>query len=186
MSANKHSRDPFEILRDYEQRSLQDAAMETAPDTSGEIWTGIAYRIGEQDFVTQLAEIREVINPPDLTRVPGARSWIRGLANIHGTLLPVIDLCAYLGVGEMGPETADTRIVVVQQHDLIVGVVVDGVLGMRNFREHEETQVEKNDSNPLASLVSRAYGRSGRIWHVLSFETLLTQPEFLAAAVEAA
>lgn len=186
MSASTHSRDPFEILRDYEQRSLQDAATETAPDASGQIWTGIAYRIGGQDLVTQLAEIREVINPPELTDVPGARSWIRGLANIHGTLLPVIDLYAYLGVGEMGPETADTRIVIVQHNDLIVGVVVDGVLGMRNFREHEETQMEKSDNNPLASLVSSAYGRSGRVWQVLSFQTLLTQPEFLAAAVEAA
>lgn len=185
MSASKNSRDPFEILRDYEQRSLQDA-MEAAPDASGPIWTGIAYRIGEQDLVTRLAEIREVINPPELTDVPGARSWIRGLANVHGTLLPIIDLYAYLGVGDMGPAKADTRIVVVQHHDLIVGVIVDGVLGMRNFQEHEETQLEKSDNNPLASLVSRAYGRSGRVWQVLSFQALLTQPEFLAAAVEAA
>lgn len=185
MSASTHSRDPFEILRDYEQRSLQDAG-EAATDTSGQIWTGIAYRIGEQDLVTQLSEIREVINPPELTDVPGARSWIRGLANVHGTLLPVVDLYAYLGVGEMGPEKADTRIVVAQHQDLIVGVIVDGVLGMRNFQDNEETRIEGSDNNPLASLVSRAYGRSGRIWHVLSFQTLLTKPEFLAAAVEAA
>lgn len=186
MSVSTHSRDPFEILRDYEQRSLLDSTTETAPDTSGQIWTGIAYRIGEQDFVTQLSEIREVINPPELTHVPGVRTWVRGLANVHGTLLPVVDLYAYLGVGEMGAETDDTRIVVAQHHDLIVGVIVDSVLGMRNFQAHEETPVEKSDSNPLASLVSRAYGRSGRVWQVLSFETLLTKPEFLAAAVAAA
>ena len=51
-------------------------------------------------YLVAREEAREVLGVPSpLTRVPGAKSWILGLANIRGQLLPIIDLRAFLGSG---------------------------------------------------------------------------------------
>lgn len=185
MAASTNGRDPFELLRDYESRSLRDSAAEAVPEDEGSIWTGIAYRLAGQDLVTLLSEIREVINPPSLTMVPGVNEWILGLANVHGTLLPVVDLRTWLGAGGQRTMTADTRVIVAQHEDTIVGIVVDGVLGMRNFRSQDEEQAGGGDDSFLAPYLTGAFGRSGRSWNVLSFEKLLSDPAFVGAAVAA-
>ncbi len=77
--------------------------------------------------------MREVLNyPGQLTRVPGAKSWIKGLANVRGALLPVIDLRQYLGSGAT-PLTRNTRLLVVNHRDVPAGLMVDEVLGFRRF-----------------------------------------------------
>ena len=60
-------------------------------------------------YLVAREEAREVLGvPAPLTRVPGAKSWILGLANVRGQLLPIIDLRAYLGSGPT-PDVAQHR-----------------------------------------------------------------------------
>ena len=70
------------------------------------------------------------------TRVPGAKSWIKGLANVRGQLLPIIDLRHFLGSG-ITPITRNTRVLVVNHREIPAGLVVDEVLGFRRFAEGE-------------------------------------------------
>ena len=70
-------------------------------DVSTEEWVGIGLRLGNERFVVGREEVREVLMlPSTLTRVPGAKPWIRGLANVRGHLLPIADLRGFLGAGE--------------------------------------------------------------------------------------
>ncbi|MBF8291197.1 MAG: twitching motility protein PilI, partial [Steroidobacteraceae bacterium] len=58
--------------------------------------------MGGETFLVERDEAREVMGvPAPITRVPGARPWIMGLANVRGQLLPVIDLKQYFGSGEL-------------------------------------------------------------------------------------
>jgi methyl-accepting chemotaxis protein len=68
--------------------------------------------------------------------VPGAKSWVKGLANVRGHLLAVIDLRQFLG-GSATVMTRNTRILVVNHRDIPAGLVVDEVLGFRRFAENE-------------------------------------------------
>ena len=72
--------------------------------------------------------------PASTTRVPGAKAWIKGLANVRGQLLPIIDLRQFLGSG-VTPVTRNTRIVVVNHREIPAGLIVDEVLGFRRFAE---------------------------------------------------
>lgn len=122
---------PFDLLRAMEQRGMRAAAENL--DHRDHEWTGLAFRLGDQVFVAAREEVREVLVYPDLiTRIPGSKNWITGLANVRGQLLPVIDLKAFLG----GPVTRpgrETRIISVNHRDVPAGLVVDEVLGFRRF-----------------------------------------------------
>ena len=91
---------PFELLKELDRRARAASQGQPEAAASGAEWVGIAFRLGGEAFLLAREETREVMGyPPSVTRVPGARPWIRGLANVRGQLLPVIDLRAFLGSG---------------------------------------------------------------------------------------
>ena len=94
---------PFELLVELERRARAAiAAREGTPAASDE-WVGIGFRLGAERFVTSRADVREVLPIPEqVTRVPGAKPWLRGIANLRGQLLTVVDLKSFLGAGSAG------------------------------------------------------------------------------------
>jgi chemotaxis signal transduction protein len=75
-----------------------------------------------------MADVAEVGKVPALTRVPGVSSWLAGVANWRGRILPVLDLRSLLGadVVELGPTA---RLVVLATDGTSVGVLADAVEG---------------------------------------------------------
>ena len=125
---------------------------------------------------------REVLGVPSpLTRVPGAKPWLRGLANVRGQLLPVLDLRQFLGSG-ITPATRNTRVLVVNHREIPAGLMVDEVLGFRRFPESEFT----GDVPPTVVRCERylagAFRRGDEHWPVLSLRTLVESPSFQDAA----
>ena len=90
---------PFELLQELERRSRSAIAGQGTGDLTAE-WVGIGFRIGQEQFVANRDEVREVLMLPEsMTRVPGARRWMLGIANLRGHLLPLIDVKMMLGTG---------------------------------------------------------------------------------------
>ena len=126
---------PFELLAELERRGRAVSAQVSQEGTAGREWVGVALRMAGDLYLVAREETREVLGlPPALTRVPGAKQWIKGLANVRGQLLPVIDLRHFLGSGTT-PITRNTRVVVVNHREIPAGLLVDEVLGFRRFAE---------------------------------------------------
>ncbi|NQV87652.1 MAG: chemotaxis protein CheW, partial [Woeseiaceae bacterium] len=88
---------PFELLKEMESRSRTAHAGQGAGSMPSE-WVGVGFRIGEEQFVANRDHVREVLMLPEsMTRVPGARRWLLGIANLRGHLLPLVDLKLMLG-----------------------------------------------------------------------------------------
>ncbi|MGH8324361.1 MAG: chemotaxis protein CheW, partial [Steroidobacteraceae bacterium] len=99
---------PFELLAELERRGRAVCAQVNQEGTTGREWVGVALRMAGDLYLVAREETREVLGlPPTLTRVPGAKQWIKGLANVRGQLLPVIDLRQFLGSGTT-PVTRNT------------------------------------------------------------------------------
>ena len=114
--------------------------------------------------------------------MPGAKTWIKGLANVRGQLLPIIDLRQFLGSG-VTPLTRNTRIVVVNHREIPAGLMVDEVLGFRRFAEGEFTRRCAADGGALRTLPRRRLPpRRQEQWPVLSLRTVLESPAFSEAA----
>jgi twitching motility protein PilI len=173
---------PFELLRELERRSRVAMTGSPADDVSTEEWVGIGMRLGNERFVVAREEVREVLMlPSTLTRVPGAKRWARGLANVRGHLLPIVDLRSFLGAGEIGTDRA-ARVMVANSAEVPVGLVVDEVYGFRRFLQREKV----TDFAPTVIRGDRylqgAFRRGLEVWPVFGLERLLQSREFQRAA----
>ena len=123
---------PFELLAEIERRSREAHSGPGAGAMPAE-WVGVGFRIGEEHFVANRDQVREVLMLPEgMTRVPGAKPWVSGLANVRGHLLPLVDLRAFLGAGTGGGGRS-SRVLVLNSNELPVGLIVDEVFGFRRF-----------------------------------------------------
>lgn len=173
---------PFELLQELERRGLSVSAQTGQDRAVAREWVGVALRLAGELYLAAREETREVLSvPPVLTRVPGAKAWIRGLANVRGQLLPIIDLRHFLGSG-VTPATRNTRILVVNHREIPAGLLVDEVLGFRRFAETEFT----GDAPPTVARCERylagAFRHDQEQWPVLNLRSILESPAFAEAA----
>lgn len=174
---------PFELLREIERRSR----IAVAGKTSGEIaeeWVGIGFRIGQEYFVAQRDQVREVLMLPDsMTRVPGASRWMLGIANLRGHLLPLIDLKMFLGSGRTSLRRV-TRVISVNHREIPAGLVVDEVQGFRRFSDNEYVEKWPQTAVRCDRYIQGAFERGPDIWPVFNLYDLLESSTFLQAAAE--
>src|SRR5690606_2592085 len=81
---------PFELLRELERLARVALTGQGGGAAAEREWVGVAFRLSSENFLVAREETREVLGFPSVvTRVPGAKGWIRGIANVRGQLLPV-------------------------------------------------------------------------------------------------
>src|ERR1700761_1882695 len=164
---------PFELLAELDRGGGAASAQVSQEGTAGREWVGVALRLAGDLFLVAREETREVLGiPASTTRVPGAKPWIRGLANVRGQLLPIIDLRQFLGSG-VTPITRNTRIVVVNPREIPAGLIVDEVLGFRRFAEAEFIGEAPPTVARCERYLAGAFRRAQEQWPVISLRNIL-------------
>ena len=177
----RDARSPFLVLADYEQRSLAHVAgLPEQLDAPG-LWRGVAYRVGAHRLASGFDEVVEILSMPVVTPIPGAESWMLGVANVRGTLLPVVDLKQFLE-GERTVIHESQRVLVVRQSGGDVAVTIDELFGQRSFVEAQGIELVGVADGRYAHFIDRAYRVNDQAWGVFSLERLTRTPEFRQAA----
>ena len=175
---------PFRLLKELDRRCRQAAAgrqQEAALET-GDEWVGVGLRIGDLNVLVERDEVREVLTVPPLARVPGARSWLRGLANVRGQLLSVVDLHELAG-GEPTVPTRASRVIAVKHPEIPAGLLVDEVRGFRRFQPDEAVnEIPEALSESFRGFFRGGFKRGKDFWAVLSLRDLVESQLFLQAA----
>jgi twitching motility protein PilI len=173
---------PWELLREFDRRARAAAQGKPESSVSGNEWVGIAFRLGGEAFLMAREETREVMSyPATVTRVPGAKGWVRGLSNLRGQLLPIVDLRAFLGSGAT-TVTRVTRVLVANHREIPAGLLVDEVMGFRRFYESEFSADLPPTLLRCERYLAGAFKRGAEVWPVFSVRTLLESQSFLQAA----
>jgi twitching motility protein PilI len=173
---------PYDLLVALDRRGQEASGVKVQNPDDNREWVGVAWRMAGEGYLVARDETREVLPyPAQLTRVPGAKPWVKGLANLRGALLPVIDLRQFLGSGAT-PLTRNTRLLVVSHRDVPAGLMVDEVLGFRRFVDAEFTGDAPPTIVRCERFVAGAFRRAGEGWPVLSLRLLVENPGFLDAA----
>lgn len=173
---------PFQWLQDLEKRAKLKALGLPRPEKVQQIWRGISFRLGDLLLVTPINDIREILHYPNaLAKVPGAKNWVKGLANIRGILLPVIDLQACLE-GTFTTMTKRVRILIINHSGLTAGLVVDEVLGIKHFPEQQRDLETPCKQNWVAPFVRGLFNYEDATWIVFDIHTLAESEKFLTAA----
>lgn len=172
--------DPFGQLLELDAR-LRAARMDAAAGEA-QTWTGLGFRLGETWLVAPRDDVREVIPPPPTTRVPNARGWMRGLANVRGELLAIVDLPALLGLPQAEHQRIQ-RVLVLNSKRNPVGMLVDEVAGYRQFLPGEQRAEIAARAAPFTPFLLGAFVREGQPWLAFSLHKLVQDESFRSAAL---
>ena len=181
IASTDFSATPFEVLAEYERRSLAHAAGAPEQIEAPGLWRGIGFRIGERHFVSSIAEVNEILTLPSLTLVPGAKSWLLGIANVRGNLVPVIDLREFTGAGRTTTSDA-SRVLVVRQHGGSAGLLIDEVLGQRSFSEEQLAATVGEADENYGRFVGENVQLGEVLWGLFSMAALTRSADFQQAA----
>lgn len=173
---------PFELLLQYEQRSLNHALGSATDDSDRGDWSGIGFRIGDYHLVAPVDDVNEVVILPELIRIPGIDSWVLGLVNIRSNLIPAIDLKAFL-TEEPAKITKHSRMLVINQPGGQAGLVVDEVFGQRHFSRAQEQDVENEEASRIYEYSDKYFSQEGVHWNVFEIQQLISDMAFQNAAV---
>lgn len=169
--------DPLALLR-----KIQTHSIETAPGLPQEIqaatlWSGVAFRLGEMHLVTQLDQVLEVLPCPEYTTVPGTKTWVKGVANIRGNLITIVDLAEYFGKPPVFLDER-ARLLVMNVPGLHTGLLVHEVLGLRHFDEEAERHDLPDLDDPVMAHVKAAFVRDHVLWAVFDMKSLADTAAF--------
>lgn len=182
MSQSTANIQAFEYLQSIEQRSFESASISAREDDLSRFWTGIGFKLAGNDYVVRLSEVAEIISIPRYTKVPGAKSWVKGLANIRGTLLPIMDLHSFFG--RKAPHSLRRqRLLVVNHAGIHCGVIVDEVLGLNHYENEEWVKEVPVSDEPMEDYLNGGFYTGDKLWTVFSLIALAETPAFRQVAL---
>lgn len=175
-----HAVDPFALLAELDARAHANAAPLPSQEEVQERWTGVGFSLDGVNYVTPLNEVAEILTPPPLTRVPGAKPWVRGIANVRGMLLPVMDLHGFFG--RAARPAKSQRILVFNHEGVFSGVVVDDILGLQHFDYEQGVEVSVPEDDPRKPFLVGGFQRADKLWPIFSLHALARCEGFIQVA----
>jgi len=157
---------------------LDDALSDDAPNKF------LTFQVGEETYATSVQHVREIVRMQRITAVPEVPAYVRGVMNLRGKVIPVMDVRARFELPERAYDDR-TCIVVVQVWDWSVGLVVDRVADVLDIRPDQiETPRTAQSSRAVAFLSGLAMvGDQVRL--ILDIERLLASPGARERAAQA-
>ncbi len=96
MSKSKKRPEPFELLQATDELCRNNAFGLPKLEEQQASWSGVAFILRGVRYLAPLDEVAEIIDLPASSKVPGAKHWVVGIANVRGVLLPIMDLQGFL------------------------------------------------------------------------------------------
>ena len=110
----------------------------------------LTFFLAGEEYAITILKVTEILECAVLTKVPGAPAWVRGVINLRGAVVPVVDLGVKFGIGQTEITRRTCVVVVEVQHDadrLVLGVMADAV--------HQVVELGPDQIQPIV--------RSGRV-----------------------
>jgi purine-binding chemotaxis protein CheW len=133
----------------------------------------LIFALGPEPYAVPVAMVREVVRVADITRVPDAPLHIRGVMNLRGRVLPVVELRTRLGL-EAAALTPASRVVVAEVRGRIVGYLVDRVVQITRLGEGSVLDAPEEVRTGSADAITAVARRGDQLLRLLELERVLT------------
>ncbi|HEY0469934.1 MAG TPA: chemotaxis protein CheW [Polyangiaceae bacterium] len=145
----------------------------------------MTFKLAAEEYGIEIQKVRELIGLLEITRVPRAPDFIRGVINLRGKVIPVVDLRVKFGM-ETAAATSQSVIIVVQIGNsgagLTMGILVDEVLEVRAIAGEDIEPPPNFQSQAVADFILGVGKAEKRIIFLLDIDRVLTAPEALRVA----
>ena len=132
----------------------------------------VAFKLKDEEYGVNIFQVQDINGMSDITRVPFAANFIKGVINQRGSVLPVIDLKKRLGIEET-PYTQTARIVTVIVGDLQVGMLVDAVTEVLTIRTKLVDPKKTVNDRAMEKFLSGIGNIEGRLVTMLNLEEIV-------------
>ena len=111
----------------------------------------ILIKMAQQHYLFSAVSVDEVIDAPEITKVPLAPEWVEGLINLRGTVLTVIRLSKLIAVSS---SAEDRNVLIMKQGDDRKGVLVEEVIEVLELQESDLQLSDQEGSSHAIGVVS--------------------------------
>ena len=132
----------------------------------------ISFRIGTQEFCVDITSVREIRGWTETTPVPLVPAYVRGVINLRGTVMPVVDMS--LRLGRERTEPSDRHVIVVTYiGDQLVGLLVDAVCETLTLKDSDIQAAPDVGANAVQALVKGIIDVDGRMVTLIALDYVL-------------
>ncbi|MDH5356139.1 MAG: chemotaxis protein CheW, partial [Gammaproteobacteria bacterium] len=143
-----------------------------------EDWIGIGFQINGIPLLAKMDDVSEILPPPKTIRVPGVKHWVKGLANVRGSLMPVLDMNSFLN-NEDTSGKKENRILIINTLGVAAGLLVEEVYGLRRFKPGEHQDESATDVGAIGQYLGGAFVDQVRRWNVFRVDKLVKNEQFI-------
>jgi purine-binding chemotaxis protein CheW len=140
----------------------------------------ITFRIGEQEFCVDIMSVREIRGWTKTTALPRSPAYVRGVVNLRGAVLPIVDLSSRLGFAITDP-TERSVIIVAQIGAQLVGLLVDAVSDIITVAAADIQPTPDVASELVKTFVQGILAIEGRMISLIALDHVLPEVELEAA-----
>jgi purine-binding chemotaxis protein CheW len=158
--------------------------MSHTPNPSGHVGAGmrelISFRIGAQEFCVDIMAIREIRGWTAATALPQSPSFVKGVINLRGAVLPIVDLASRLGFEST--QANDRNVIIVAQiGEQVVGLLVDAVSDILTVTDDVIQPTPDVASETAKTFVRGLIAMDGRMISLIGLDRVLPDLELEAA-----
>lgn len=136
----------------------------------------VVFRLHNEEFGVEITEVREIVKPRHITRLPHVDDYIEGVTNLRGEVIPVICLRKRFGLDPQ-EETQDTRIMMLEVKDSMVGFIVDAVTETLRLPEDAIEAPPSNIAGLRADYLAGVGKLDDRLLILLKVDKILSSDE---------
>lgn len=118
----------IESLQEKKRKAVEDDILD------GEIVQLVSFNLEDVEYGIDILSVHEILRIPDLTRLPNTPKFIKGVINLRGNVIPVVDIRERFGF-KKAQVTELSRIIVIEADDKLIGMLVDNVSQVLRLRE---------------------------------------------------
>lgn len=132
----------------------------------------IAFRVGDQEYCVDIMTVREIRGWTPATALPHAPGYVRGVINLRGSVLPIVDLAARLGL-EAAEPTSRHVIIIAQIGEQIAGFLVDAVSDILTIQDGQMQPTPDVASETAKTFVQRVIALEGRMLRLIDLSLVI-------------
>jgi len=173
-------------MKEQQGSAVAEQAAESASQRAGKYLT---FKLAHEEYGIEILKVKEIIGVMSITRVPRTPDFIRGVINLRGKVIPVMELRVKFEM-ESVDDTDETCIIVVdvalENRSVIMGVLVDSVSEVLNVAEEEIEDAPSFGENVNTDFILGMGKTKGRVIILLNIDKVLEAEELKEVSKAAA
>ncbi|MBI2379392.1 MAG: chemotaxis protein CheW [Gammaproteobacteria bacterium] len=137
----------------------------------------VTFKLGNETYGINVMQVQEVLRYTEIAAVPGAPSHVLGIINLRGNVVTVIDTRMRFGL-EPSDVTEQTRIVIIEAEQQVIGILVDSVAEVVYLRQSEIEMTPNVGNEESAKFIQGVCNRDNELLILVDLNKMLNEQEW--------